>query len=192
MERITVWLAALILVLGICCCAGAEGLPAWKYTGEDPIEKAAAEYTVERGKDFLNTETSVCIPEPVIIRVDKTDDTHATVYGNFWISVYELKDDVLECISGGECPAVMQMTLQDGVWTVTGFEQTGEGEEYASGIRDFCKGDKDLEKAYFESADQDVIQSIRVRFVGDYVKANNLNVKAYKDYGWDPVPLFAE
>ena len=35
-------------------------------------------------------------------------------------------------------------------------------------------------------------EEVRTRFVREYVVANNLDIVAYKDFGWDPVPLFDE
>ena len=40
-----------------------------------------------------------------------------------------------------------------------------------------------------EGEDEKVREEIRTQIVANYVAANNLNITAIKDYGWDPVAL---
>ena len=183
-------LLALLLGVGICCAA--EALPPYAYSGEDAIEGAVANYTADEfGKQFLTEEGSVTIPTPVILKTEAPDDSHATVYGNFWVFNYVRSDDVLRMISGGEFPGVIQLEKQDGAWRVTGAEYAGDGEDYGKDITRFCNGDKALEERYFEAGDggSDLHLEVRRRFISDYIKANGLNVAAWQDPFWPPTPL---
>lgn len=191
-------LIACLLYAAICCFgfALADGsLPPYAYTGNDPVEAAVAAYTAQVGQDlYLVTEGSVSIPAPVIIRMEETDNSHILVYGNFWVFNYELNGKTLECISGGEAPAIMTLEKTNDGWTVTAVDQAGDGEEYAADIRRLSHGDKELEKLFFAASygDGDLLTNVRHQYIQDYVIANNLDVEAYKDYGWDPIPLFSE
>ena len=104
---------------------------------------------------------------------------------------YVLRGTVLECASGGEAPGVMTLTKSGDGWTVTAFEEAGDGDDYAKDIQRFCQGDKELEKAYFAAADvnEDPLKSVLQRFIQDYVTVGKLAVRAYQDYGWEPKEL---
>ena len=70
---------------------------------------------------------------------------------------------------------------------VTVMETAGDGEDYGKDIIRFADGDKELEEKFFTSGEQ--MEPIRTQFIRDYVEAAGINVTAYKDYGWDAVPL---
>ena len=184
-------IAALVAMLLLCAAALAEGgLPAYRYTGADPLEGAVAMYTASLGEPYLHEDGDVTIPAPIIVRYIR-DAESATVYGDFWVLNYVQKDNVLFCISGGENPGVLTLKNQDGKWTVTDAEFAGDGEDYSADIKRFCAGDEEMEKVFFEGADLDseAAKSIRTAYIRDYVKANGLAIDAYQDFGWDPVPL---
>ena len=195
MKRIgTIAVAVLMLVvLAAMAFAEAEQLPAYSYTGEDPVEGAIADFLAadERVEMYLTEPGFVSIPCPILYKTEMIDDTHAKVYGTFWILNYVKKGDVLENISGGEYPAIITLEKTDEAWKVTFMEEAGDGENYAADIERFADGDKELEEQYFAGADlgAEENQAIRTRFIKAYVEANGLDVTAYKDSGWDPVEL---
>ena len=167
-------------------------LPAYAYAGTDPIEAAVAAYVAENlGSRFLLPQGAASIPAPVILKTVEQDETTTLVYGNFWVMNYVQRGAVLECASGGEAPAVMTLTKSADGWTVTAFEEAGDGDDYAKDVKRFSQGDKELEKAYFAAADvnEDPLKSVRQRFIQDYVTVNKLAVRAYQDYGWAPVDV---
>lgn len=171
----------------------APGLPTYRYTGEDPIEGAVADALAndERAGLYKTEQGYVTIPCPIIHRTEMIDDTHARVYGTFWILNYVKRGLVLINISGGEYAGIMMVEMADGIWRVTSFEEAGDGDDYAADIEHFAAGDKELEAAYFAAADlgAETNQEIRTRFIQEYVATNSLPVIAYQDYGWDPVSL---
>lgn len=181
---------ALVMLCAVCCAAAeeTEGLPAYVYTGSDPIEGTLAEMIVGSGTENYYMEPGgVTIPCPLILKTVMDGDGRATVYANLWTFNYILQGDVLFNISGGEDPAVIRMEKADGVWKVVSMEEAGDGEDYAADIIRFANGDEELEEKYFSYESQ--MEEVRLRFIRDYVEANGLNVTAYQDYGWDPVPL---
>ena len=169
------------------------GLPAYAYSGDDPIEGAIADYLAgnERAKEYLTEPGYVTIPCPIIHKTDMIDDTHAKVYGSFWILNYVRRGETLFNISGGEYPAVIMLENADSRWQVTAMEEAGDGEDYVADIERFADGDQELADQYFAGADlgAEANQAIRTRFIKAYVEANGLNITAYQDYGWEPVKL---
>ena len=201
MKKILSLLLSLSLLL-TCCAALAEeaeevgepdGLPAYVYEGDDPIEGAVMNYLAadDRSDDYLTESGCVNIPCAVILKTDKPDDTHATVYGDFWILNYVAKGQTLECISGGEYPGIITLELVNGEWEVTGMEEAGDGEDYVKDIQRFAGGDAELEQQYYAASDMlaEPSLSARTRFIKQYVETSGLDITAYKDEGWDPVPL---
>ncbi len=171
----------------------APDLPPYAYTGSDEIEGAVANALAqdERAAMYLTENGSVTIPCPIIHRTEQSDDTHAKVYGSFWIMNYVKRGACLLVISGGEHAGVMTLEKVDGAWKVTGLEEAGDGDDYAADIQRFANGNKELEDMYFGGADlsAEENQAIRTRYIRDYVEANNLGITAYQDYGWEPVEL---
>ena len=173
-----------------------ESLPPYVYPGEDEQLRAITAYMTQSGTEYLvedgvNGSGAVAIPAPVIFKTEQIDDTHAKVWGNFWVLNYKLDGTVLLCVSGGENPGIMTLEKSGDSWLVTDAEYAGDGDLYAEDIRRFCDGDIVLESEYFSAnwASSEKVQSVRTQFIADYVQANGLNVTAYQDQGWDPIEL---
>jgi len=171
----------------------APGLPAYAYSGSDPIEAAVANALAEdsRAALFLTEPGYVTIPCPIIHKIETIDDTHAKVYGSFWILNYVKRGNLLVNISGGEYPGIISLEKVNGEWQMTAMEEAGNGDDYAADIIRFADGDKELEERFFSGADleSEANKAIRTLFVKAYVEANGLDITAYQDYGWEPVPL---
>ena len=170
-----------------------SGLPGYEYTGEDPIEGAIADVLASEdiSEQYLTEPGSVAIPCPVILKTEKTDDTHVKVIGNFWVMNYVLQDQTLKCISGGECPGIITLELEDDEWIVTDLDEVGDDEDYEAGIERIAGGDKDLMAKLYEAHDMsgDPMKSIREKYIREYIEESELDVTAYQDEGWDPVEL---
>ncbi len=174
--------------------AASEPLPVYSYTGEDPIEGAIANFLArdERAGMYKTEPGYATIPCVNIFKIDLTDDTHAKVYGDFWILNYVKHGNVLENISGGEYPAIISLEKDGDQWKVTATEVAGDGEDYTADIERFAAGDQELADRFFAAADlkADANQEIRTRLIKAYVEANSLDITAYQDFGWDPVYLY--
>ena len=66
--------------------------------------------------------------------------------------------------------------------------RTGDGSEYVKGIKEFCKGYPGMARKYFDYEGKER-EEARTALIRMYVKDNDLDIKYYKDYGWDPVPV---
>ena len=172
----------------------AADLPAFAYTGEDPVEAALTAYMAKEdwaGQYLRVPGACVGIPAPVVIATEKPDDDHMTVYANLWILNYQKMGSVLECVSGGECPCVVNLEKDGEGWKVASLTAAGDGNAYAEDIKRFAHGDQSILDGYYAATDlsKGVGLETRERFIRMYVDAANLTVDAYQDYGWDPVPL---
>ena len=172
----------------------APGLPPYAYAEGDALEGAIANYLAdsEIAKNYLTEPGYVTIPCPIIHETEIPDESHAKVYGSFWILNYVKRGDILYNISGGEHSGIVTLEKEtDGSWRVTGMEEAGDGEDYVRDIQRFSDGNEALEEKYFSGADlgTEANQAVRTRFVKAYVESNGLNIFAYQDYGWKPVPL---
>lgn len=182
-----------LFCFGLAFAESLKALPPFTYTGDDPVLAAVCAETVENGKMFLLEDNSVTVPCPIVLKTETVDDTHMRVYGSFWVFNYAPRsEDMLELISGGERPAIMDLEKKEDTWTVVKVDEADSGDEYIKDIRRFCNGDEELEKAFAEAGDASStrFKEVHLKFLQDYVKTNNLPVKYWKEYGTDPIPLF--
>lgn len=176
-------------------------LPPYVYTGNDPAEKAIIDY-FEDNNYLMKPEGSVWIPAFSIIMADAVNPDgeeakkgDVKIYGNFWSFVYSKQGDTLFCESGGEYPGVIYLWYKGGnEYEVSYFDRVGDGSQYAEDIKRICNGNASLEEQYRNAADSSSaeVKNKRTWSVYKYVKDNNLDIKYYQDYGWDPVDFNME
>ena len=173
-----------------------NAFPVFSYTGDDPVLATICAYMMDTDEGqgyYRSSEASVYIPAPVIYDI-KQKDGDLMVFCNLWSYVYYQNGNTLECESGGESPARLRLhpdTDAPGGYEVIEDIRTGDGSEYAKGIKEFCKGYPGMADKYFnyDESTIDTRESIRTTLIRMYVQDNDLNIKYYKDYGWDPVPI---
>ncbi len=170
-------------------------LPVFSYTGDDAVLATVCAYMMESDEGqgyYRSSEASVYIPAPVIYDVKQKNDD-LMVFCNLWSYVYYQNGNTLECESGGESPARLRLHPDadaPGGYQVIEDIRTGDGSEYAKGIKEFCKGYPGMERKFFECEGTETKQKeTRTSLIRMYVQNNNFDIKYYKDYGWDPVPL---
>lgn len=168
----------------------ANTLPKYVYTGKDMKLKAICDYLVENETE---EEEYPLIPAPLIYDTIKEDGVWK-VFGNFWYFYYYKNGNTLEEKGGSEMPACFHLKKVHGAYTVVKVERPrGGGAKYVEGIRKFCKGHPEVYKKFFRNVkDIDKRDKIQKKQIKQYVKDNQLDVKQYHAYGWDPVELFPE
>lgn len=168
-------------------------LPIFSYTGDDPVLASICAYMMESDESqgyYCSSEASVYIPAPVIYSVKQKDDD-LIVFCNLWSFIYYQNGNTLECESGGESPARLRLHPDadaPGGYQVIEDLRTGDGSEYVKGIKEFCKGYPGMARKYFDYEGKER-EEARTALIRMYVKDNDLDIKYYKDYGWDPVPV---
>lgn len=167
-------------------------LPAFSYSGDDAILATLCDYLKQSDdvNGYMHQDNGVYIPAPLIYgTAESGDDIY--VFCNLWSYWYYRNGNTLECESGGEAPA--RLLLHPSNDAASGYEviedlRTSDGSDYAAGIEKFCQGFPGMADRYFhsEASDED---NIRTELIRMYVQDNNLDIKYYKDYGWDPVSV---
>ena len=168
--------------------ASEGSLPAYEYPGPEAFYSVLYQYLIDEFAGHYD-ECDVTIPCPIIVAMDETNPDDILVWGNFWIYNYNLNDDILENVSGGSYPGLIHLKRSDDAagYEVTGMDQVGDGSDYdPSSKRIFGEHYDEFVKS---GAETEANENLRTQIISDYVAANNLSITAYKDYGWDPVPL---
>ena len=158
------------------------------YTGEDPVEATVYEYVAtELAGQFDVEEGMVSIPTVTVIDKIENEDGSFDVLGDFWIDNYTIEGDTLMNQSGGNFPGKMHVVIDGGTYKVESFEQVGDGDQFEPTAKEIF-GDK--YDAFMEiNSDSEAREALRAETVATFVKAKNLEVTKYQDYGWDPVEL---
>ncbi len=163
-----------------------DKIPAYEYPGPELFYSVLYKYmTDELGKGYPKSD--VCIPCPVIVKVDESDKDDIRVYGDFWVFNYDLSGDILENTSGGSYPGCIHVKLTDEGYEVVSMDVTEDGSGYSESAKKiFGEYYDDFSKL---NSDEKEREKIRAQIIANYVYDNNLDIKAYKDFGWDPVSL---
>jgi hypothetical protein len=167
-----------------------QTLPKFVYTGEDTAIQAICEYLAEtEGED---DENSVWIPSFVIFKEVKSKGEYL-VFGNFWSDSYKLTGNILESTGGGEMPACFHLIKSGEGYQVVSVEQAGDGTNYSKDIKNFTKGYWGLYRKYMDyEAIQEARDKAQKEYLQMYVRDNQLDIKYFKEFGWDPVEIFEE
>lgn len=161
-------------------------LPAYEYPGPELFYSVLYEYLIDNfAKDYPQAQVS--IPCPVIIKEDESDQSDIRVYGNFWIFNYDLNGDILENTSGGSYPGCIHVKKTDAGYEVVSMDVVEDGSGFTDSAKKIFKEHYD---AFMKDGeDEKLREEIRAQIIANYVAANNLDITAYKDFGWDPVSL---
>ncbi len=161
-------------------------LPAYVYTGENSLTKAVGEKLLSDKAQFFD-KASVSVPVPVIVDTDESNTDDIKVWGLFWLLNYDLEGNVLENVSGGSFPGCMHLKKTADGYEITKYDEVEDGEDYADSLKTICEGSAERVKKFSEASgtvDSEIKSALEA-----YVEANDLDITAYKEYGWDPVKL---
>ena len=137
------------------------------------------------GKQYAEGQYS--ISSPFVISTDNGDLQDVKVWGDFWVFNYNVSGDTLKTVSGGNHPGLMHLKKTDKGMEVTSFEVVEDG---AGNLESAKRIFGDQYEAFHEiNSNQEKRESIRLQFIADYAKKNNLPVKMVQDYGWPAVEL---
>ncbi len=148
---------------------------------EQAVRRAISDYLVsEIGKQYQKGE--LCIPTLQMIH-----EEDGLFMGDFWVMWYNVVGDTLKCVSGGNHAGSMTMVKENGIYKVTGFEQTVDGSgNVASAQRIFGSYYDIYENIHSNDRMRETVRRGQLR---EYVKKNGLNVHYYQDYGQSAVEL---
>lgn len=167
----------------------AQALPAFRYTGEDPCGEAVCLYLRDTfAADY--DPADVMIPSIDILEEDLSDPEDCKVWGNFWIMNYSLEGSTLMMESGGQYPGLMHLKKTDDGYEVTSMDLVKDGSEYSTSVEEIFGAREGLADRFRTSCESENQEEARAALLRMYVQDTGLEVTAYQDYGWDPVPLF--
>ncbi len=158
------------------------------YMGEDPVEATVYEYVATTiAGNFDVEEGMVSIPTVTIIDKIENEDGTVDVTGDFWVDNYTIEGDTLMNQSGGNFAGKLHIVMEGDAYKVDSFEAVGDGSEFEPTAKKIF-GDS-YDKFMEINGDQEAREALRTETVANFVKANNLEVTQYQDFGWDPVQL---
>ena len=166
-----------------------DQLPEFQYTGEDPIEKAIYAYLKKDDSYWMPEEGGVQIPMLYIL-ARKRHGEEMRIFAFYMINGYVRTGQMLENVSGGSQVACFHLEKSGTEYLVTKINRVKEGGEYEPSLKrmtsEYSGLYGKLKKRLDEFSDEKEQQWI-CSHIADYVKKNNLDIKYYKEYGWDPV-----
>ena len=166
------------------------GLPEFAYRGDDEIMKLVCDYMIKNRNEHEYLENGgiyIYVPEPVIVKTVRTGND-LFIFGNFWWETYYRNGNTLMSDSGSEMPARLHfVSYGNGSYIFKDKEVAQDGSYYGTSIREFCEGYQVDPQKLMDTAEAH--KKIRIKMLRAYVKQNHLDIRYYKDYGWDPVAL---
>ena len=161
-------------------------LPPYEYPGPELFYFLLYQYLIDEfGGQYEKAD--VTIPCPIIIAEDESDKDDIKVWGDFQIYNYNLNGDILETVSRGSYPGLIHLKSTDAGYDITGMELVGDGADFEPTAKEiFGKSYEDFLESSANEEDRD---AIRAQIIANYVYDKDLSIKAFQDYGWDPVPL---
>ena len=161
-------------------------LPVCKFSGNDPAMAAIYEHEALKPEDiYYEGETMIPVLKEYM-REEK--DGELKIFAQYDYYNYVKRGNCLVSTSGGLSPACFYLKKTGGKYVVTKCEFPQDGEYYTQSIKEMTKGHPIL---YFRMiSPKDDSAGRRKNAIRSYVESNNLDIKYYKDFGWDPIPLY--
>ena len=105
------------------------------------------------------------------------------MWGDFWVFNYKQDGDTLKTVSGGDHPGMMIVKKnENGEFVVASFEQVEDG---AGNLESAKRIFGEMYDAFHSlNSNEEAREKVRAKSIANYVKANNLPVKYYQDFGW--------
>lgn len=160
-------------------------LPAYVYPGDDKLMAAISQYIIDEFSANYE-KADVSIPTAYLVDTDDSDPDDVKVWGDFWIDNYDLDGDTLITQSGGSYPGCIHFKKTDDGYEAKEMEMVGDGSDYTPSAKKIF-GTR--YEAFIKSMDDTQRNAVRTQTITDYVKANDLSITKYQDFGWDPVEL---
>ncbi|MCR4751301.1 MAG: hypothetical protein K5852_03310 [Eubacterium sp.] len=194
MKAMAVVLAGVMTCMMLCSAVsaseaeseGKEALPEFSYTGEDPYFDAILDYIRKTDGESFD-QSQVMIPAFILLEEDATDPEDIKVWGNFWIFNYDLEGTTLMMQSGGEAPGLIHLKKTEYGYEVTSMDRVGDGSNYDPDMERIFGVKKELLDAIRSAKDD--LDTVRADYIRMYSEESGIEITAFQDYGWDPVPI---
>ena len=167
-----------------------EVLPEFVYSGEDEVVAAIWEYLVREEKNgyYIPDADHVVIPQMQILGREETEE-ELLVFGKFAIYVYTRNGEILECASGGNMAGCVHLQETGNAYQVTEVQWALDGGLYDDSLKEITADYPQYYDGLITGYAEGEREALLLEMLRMYVKDNNLPIKYYKDYGWDPVAI---
>ena len=202
MKKMKSWMLAAILICGAACVTSCNGNANAEKEAEDTVAAVDANKSGDVIIDAINkylvdsigsqyAEGDMCIPVIAMTCSDGMKADSVFMWGDYWVFNYKVAGDTLKCVSGGNHSGKMLLKKNDnGEFQVVSFEQVEDGHGNLESAKRIFGEYYDAYHA--ANSDENYREKARVGSIADYVKAHNLPVKYYQDYGWPAKEINAE
>ncbi len=202
MKKMKSWIIAAILFCGAACVTSCNGNANAEKEAEDTVAAVDADKSGDVIIDAINqylvdsigsqyTQGDMCIPVVAMTCSDGMKADSVFMWGDYWVFNYKVVGDTLKCVSGGNHSGKMLLKKNDnGEFQVVSFEQVEDGHGNLESAKRIFGEYYDAYHA--ANSDENYREKARVGSIADYVKAHNLPVKYYQDYGWPAKEISAE
>ena len=132
-------------------------------------------------------EADIRVPLPTVVAVDESNGEDIKVWGEFWVMNFNQAGDTLKMVSGGSHAGLMHIRQTDKGYTVTGFEQVGDGSLFVKTAKQIFGDKYDAFVAVY--SDHEKRNRHHEQLLSEYVKKHHLTATMYQDNGQDAKPL---
>ena len=193
MKKMKSWMFAAILFCGAVLMTSCNGNANADKTAEDTVaveEAAVVDPILESINKYLvdsigsqYSQGDMCIPVIAMTCSDGMKNDSVFMWGDYWVFNYKVAGDTLKTVSGGNHSGKMLLTKnENGEFQVMSFEQVEDG---AGNLESAKRIFGEYFDAYHAAnSDEAYREKARAGSIADYVKAHDLPVKYYQDYGW--------
>lgn len=165
-----------------------ETLPKFAYTGNDEILKALCAYGLEEYGTVISDGAVKMVFPCIYTTVEQGNET--IVFLNLWEQEYIRVGNVLQDTAGGENPMRVTLERTEDGYRVTNALKAGDGDKYLEDIEDFTEGYDGIRDMYLDyEKNRELRNQVMKDLIKMYVKDNHLDIKYFKEYGWDKVEI---
>ena len=132
-------------------------------------------------------EADIRVPLPTVVAVDESNGEDIKVWGEFWVMNFNQAGDTLKLVSGGSHAGLMHIRQTDKGYTVTGFEQVGDGSLFVKTAKQIFGDKYDAFVAVY--SDHEKRNRHHEQLLSEYVRKHHLTATMYQDNGQDAKPL---
>lgn len=164
-------------------------LPEFVYSGDDAAIAAICDFMGRKVADMYYSADGQAIRIPSYVIYGEIErDGKLYVFGNFIEMFYILNGNILECVSGGYYPARFTLTEVSNGYEVESVVFAEDGNGYDTSIKEFTEDFDGMYEAFFDTASGRE-EKARMEFLKMYIAETDVEIRYYKDSGWDPVEI---
>ena len=132
-------------------------------------------------------EADIRVPLPTVVAVDESNGEDIKVWGEFWVMNFNQVGDTLKLVSGGSHAGLMHIRQTAKGYTVTDFDQVGDGSSFVKTAKQIFGDKYDAFMAVY--SDHEKRNRHHEELLSEYVRKHHLTATMYQDNGQDAKPL---